>query len=364
MERLQHELTTLREARAHAEELHNQKMRTMYTEFEKDAEQRQAQQRIQEEKLAAAEWSARAKEQELKVLNEGLEQRERSRKDQIQRLVSEVAEGLTKEKEEAIEAMRVEHERQQHRDHERRQELEAEYTGVVERLEKEKEEEGADHHEMQVKTFMQMRPLKDAVSHVDKLLFEGFGEVLVARHQMRRIGSIEVLYMIDELGMPQEAAEEAFYWAEAIRDEDLQPPQPGWARFKFAFRIDLLTTKLVVNEASDLVVSLRKRSQQARTRSKWTTKVVDDVLEYLCINRSEYLNSECPAVGFERTVWKTCANYECNCRGMCTASEEFQTLFQNGAWKLSREKGEMVPVDRLKLLLELQAKEKKEATLM
>ena len=134
---------------------------------------------------------------------------------------------------------------------------------------------------MQVKTFMQMRPLKDAVSHVDKLLFEGFGEVLEARHQMRRIGSIEVRYMIDELGMPQEAVEEAFYWAEAIRDEDLQPPQPGWARFKSAFRIDLLTTKLVVNEASDLVDSLRKRSQQARTRSKWKTKVVDDVLEYL-----------------------------------------------------------------------------------
>ena len=195
--------------------------------------------------------------------------------------------------------------------------------------------------------YVNMRPLQDAVSHVDKLLLDpvdGYYNMLDQRHLLRQIGNLDVGYMLQELGLPEDAMEEAWYWGARIKfsagaDEEMLPAPPsGCPTYDDAMKINA-EGKLVVNEESPLVCDLRGRSKR-----KWAK--LDTILEYVRLTEEEYRNSKPPATGFETAVWTTCPSRECNRAGKCTRGQ----LFQKHAWCLPREKGDRQPVERLKLL--------------
>ena len=371
-EAMARELEAVREQLRQQNGAHERRMEQLRSEFaaEKEGVEQSlaVQQQLLAEKARLKEKEAKDLKQELDLLSAGMEQKERARKEQMRAIVKDVAEGYTKEKQEAIEKVRAEAARQQREDRERQKQMEAAYEDKVATLEKEKEQESTEYHQEQLETFQRYRPVEDVTTLVGELLLRDktselkdttgcFVEQIKRRHQTKNLGALNVQYMLDELGLPQEAQMEAFYWFEAVRDNSRDPPE-GMPRFESVFLHSMKHNgKLVVNETSELVVSLRQRSQQARTRKKWTTKVVDDVLEYLRFICEEYENSKPPALGFEVVVWNTCASYECHTLGKCTVG----TLFKRGAWTLHRSKGEMNPVNRLKLLHTLQAKEREAA---
>ena len=104
--------------------------------------------------------------------------------------------------------------------------------------------------------------------------------------------------------------------------------------------------ELEINNASPLVRDLRRRKQKARR--KWAK--VDEILDYLLRTDDEYRNSQPPAVGFEKAVWKTCTERSCNAEGRCVQGSPFV----KDGWNFKRAKGEMIPKERLELMLDLQ----------
>ena len=112
--------------------------------------------------------------------------------------------------------MRAEAARQQREDRERQKQMEAAYEDKVATLEKEKEQESTEYHEEQLETFQRYRPVEDVTTLVGELLLRDktselkdttgcFVEQIKRRHQTKNLGALNVQYMLDELGLPQEA---------------------------------------------------------------------------------------------------------------------------------------------------------------
>ena len=148
---------------------------------------------------------------------------------------------------------------------------------------------------------------------------------------------------------------EIFAWTEAIRGvaaAELHTPS-GRPSFEAVFCQEKLTGKVCIDNDSEFVSHLRDRkhdkSLPLTLRRQWARCNVEGLLEHLRSLREQYLNSSPTANGFEEAAWHCCACYACNKNGRCSADSPFE----KDGWLLPREKGEMNPLTRLQLLLQL-----------
>ena len=381
------EMRSEREAERHAHEKRMEDLSKQFTSIEQvcQIERLRAQQEVMGQmrgELAVVYAGQKRNNLERKQVAAQMEAQLQEQKEKLAAMAGEQA-GLQQQNEAKLAGVRAELERTRRKreadeDSERsqREELEKRYKAKEkayeeekERVRKEAEREEEEHYEEQIRYAVRMRPLQDAVNFVDECLLceaadkEGepnpstkeqllagrFGRILRKQHRIKTIGDLDVGYMLEELGLPEEAQMEAYYWGACIRfgaqESERPTPPDGCPTFERAL-VQNIQGELEINNASPLVRDLRRRKQKARR--KWAK--VDEILDYLLRTDDEYRNSQPPAVGFEKAVWKTCTERSCNAEGRCVQGSPFV----KDGWNFKRAKGEMIPKERLELMLDLQ----------
>jgi hypothetical protein len=167
---------------------------------------------------------------------------------------------------------------------EKKKKLEESYKAELIAVQEEKRKEGEDHDEQLTESYVRMRPLQDAVSYIDEILFKStsdataeemgtkqlleqgyYANILRERHLIKTIGDLDVEYMIKELGLPEEAMMEAFYWSAMIlsvgkAEEVLPTPPEDCPTYDNAMVTNQITGKL---ERIHLAVPTALRSNPA-----------------------------------------------------------------------------------------------------